>query len=50
MAQNEQGKSFIEQQIMLYESTNCFGKTNEVLERDIEIVEYMNDLIDTFGT
>jgi hypothetical protein len=36
--------------MMLYESTGCFGKTKEVLQRGVEIVEYMNDLIDTFGT
>ena len=34
----------------LYESTDCFGKMKEVLRRGVEIVEYMNDLIDTFGS
>jgi len=47
--QNEQKKSFIEQQMALYSSTSCFGSSNEVLKRNVEIVEYMNDLIDTFG-
>jgi hypothetical protein len=47
--QNEQGESFIEQQMTLYESTGCFGETKEVLRRSIEIVEYMNDMMDTFG-
>jgi hypothetical protein len=45
--QNEQNRSFIEQQLTLYGSTECFGK-NEVLKRGVELVEYMNDLIDSF--
>jgi len=33
----------------LYSSTGCFAKSaNEVLRRDVEIVEYMNDLLDSF--
>jgi hypothetical protein len=31
-----------------YGATGCFGKDQEVLRRDVEIVEYMNDLIDSF--
>ena len=46
--QNNQDRSFIEQQIMFYSRTGCFGKSQEVLRRDVEIVEYMNDLIDLF--
>jgi len=46
---NEQHRSFIEQQMELYKPTGCFGKSNEVLRRDVEIVEYMNDLIDSFA-
>lgn len=46
--QNSQQRSFIEQQMMLYSSTGCFGKSKEVLRRDVEIVEYLNDLIDLF--
>jgi len=45
---NEQQASFIEQQLKLYSSTGCFGKSNEVLRRDVEVVEFMNDLIDRF--
>jgi len=45
---NEQRRSFIEQQLELYHHTGCFGKSNEVLRRDVEIVEYMNNLIDSF--
>lgn len=33
----------------LYSATGCFGKSQEVLRRDVEVVEYMNDLIDTFN-
>ena len=46
--QNNQDRSFIEQQMMFYGGTGCFGKSQEVLKRDVEIVEYMNDLIDLF--
>ena len=47
--QNNQDRSFIEQQLMFYSATGCFGKSQEVLRRDVEIVEYMNDLIDSFN-
>jgi hypothetical protein len=33
----------------LYAATGRFGKSKEVLRRDVEIVEYLNDLIDSFG-
>lgn len=34
---------------MLYKRTKCFEKlTREVLRKDIEVVEYLNDLIDMF--
>jgi hypothetical protein len=33
----------------MYAATGCFGKSKEVLRRDVEIVEYLNDLIDSFG-
>lgn len=46
--QNNQDRSFIEQQLAFYGPTGCFGKSQEVLRRDVEIVEYMNDLIDSF--
>ena len=46
--QNNQDRSFIEQQMIFYGQTGCFGKSEEVLRRDVEIVEYMNDLIDLF--
>lgn len=52
--QNKQNRSFIEQQMQLYGETGCFSKeggggtNNEVLKRDVEIVEYMNDLLDGF--
>ena len=46
--QNTQHRSFIEQQLELYKETKCFGKDNEVLRRDVEVVEYMNDLLDNF--
>ncbi|KAH8781530.1 hypothetical protein F5882DRAFT_406357 [Hyaloscypha sp. PMI_1271] len=46
---NNQNRSFIEQQMGLYSATGCFGKSQEVLRRDVELVEYMNDLIDTFN-
>jgi hypothetical protein len=49
LGQNNQNRSFIEQQIGLYSATGCFGKSQEVLRRDVELVEYMNDLIDTFN-
>ncbi|KAH8820029.1 hypothetical protein F5884DRAFT_762608 [Xylogone sp. PMI_703] len=45
---NIQHRSFIEQQMVLYSDTGCFGQSQEVLRRDVEIVEYMNDLIDSF--
>lgn len=39
--------------MLLYDykgSKSCFGERNEeVLHRDVEIVEYMNDLIDSFS-
>jgi len=49
--QNEQNRSFIEQQMVMYKETACFGEEegkNEVLRRDVELVEYMNDLLDAF--
>ncbi|KAB8304205.1 hypothetical protein EYC80_003623 [Monilinia laxa] len=47
---NSQDRSFIEQQIALYRGTGCFKKLNrEVLRKDVEVVEYLNDLIDMFG-
>lgn len=47
--QNSQYRSFIEQQLVLYKRTKCFEKlTREVLRKDIEVVEYLNDLIDMF--
>ena len=46
--QNSQDRSFIEQQMAVYETTGCFGKEQEVLKSGVEIVEYMNDLIDSF--
>jgi len=46
---NSQNRSFIEQQMGMYTATGCFGENQEVLKRDVEIVEYMNDLIDSFG-
>jgi len=51
---NIQHRSFIEQQMALYEWTGCFGsdggrgEKNEVLRRGVEVVEYVNDLLDTF--
>ncbi|KAI9648049.1 hypothetical protein NHQ30_002677 [Ciborinia camelliae] len=46
---NSQERSFIEQQMELYRNTGCFEKLNrEVLRKDIEVVEYLNDLIDMF--
>ena len=32
----------------LYKSTGCFGKINEVLRRGVEVVEYINDVLDKF--
>jgi len=32
----------------LYAEGGCFGK-NEVLRRGVEVVEYLNDLVDMFG-
>jgi hypothetical protein len=46
--QNKQDRSFIEQQMAFYGDTKCFGTDREVLKRGVEIVEYMNDLIDSF--
>jgi hypothetical protein len=46
--QNIQNRSFIEQQMSLYGSTGCF-KDKEVLRSGVEMVEYMNDLMDSFG-
>ncbi|KAG4429103.1 hypothetical protein IFR05_015417 [Cadophora sp. M221] len=46
---NSQNRSFIEQQMSLYAETGCFGKSKEVLRRDVEVVEYLNDLLDLFG-
>lgn len=34
--------------MQLYEATGCFGKSKEVLQRSVEIVEYLNDLMDSF--
>jgi len=45
---NSQDRSFIEQQIELYKDGSCFEK-NEVLRRGVEVVEWVNDLIDMFG-
>ncbi|KAF7902913.1 hypothetical protein EAF00_002815 [Botryotinia globosa] len=46
---NSQDRSFIEQQLELYKGTRCFEKVNdEVLRKDIEVVEYLNDLIEMF--
>jgi len=47
---NSQNRSFIEQQLSMYKETNCFGKSinQEVLRRDVEIVEFLNDLMDEF--
>lgn len=49
--QNKQNRSFIEQQMVLYEyhrAEGCFGKDDEVLHRDVEVVEFLNDLLDMF--
>jgi hypothetical protein len=49
--QNSQERSFIEQQMLLYEyrqEGSCWGKDNEVLRRSVEVVEFLNDLIDEF--
>lgn len=48
MEQNSQDRSFIEQQMAVYGATGCFGKSKEVLRRDVEVVEYLNDLMDSF--
>ncbi|KAH6672911.1 hypothetical protein B0J14DRAFT_482518 [Halenospora varia] len=45
---NSQDRSFIEQQMALCSGTGCFGKSKEVLRRDVEVVEYLNDLMDLF--
>ncbi len=47
--QNSQNRSFIEQRMVLYAWTGCFANSKEVLRRDVEVVEYMNDLIDLFN-
>lgn len=51
MTQNTQDRSFIEQQLYLYKATECFGKklNGDVLRRDVEVVEYLNDVIDMFN-
>ncbi|CZS89808.1 uncharacterized protein RAG0_01063 [Rhynchosporium agropyri] len=46
---NSQNRSFIEQQMSLYAETGCFGKSKEVLRRDVEVVEYLNDIMDSFA-
>ncbi|KAL2068768.1 hypothetical protein VTL71DRAFT_15106 [Oculimacula yallundae] len=46
---NSQNRSFIEQQMSMYAETGCFGKSKEVLRRDVEVVEYLNDLMDLFA-
>jgi hypothetical protein len=34
----------------LYKGTKCFTNINrEVLRKDVEVVEYLNDLIEMFG-
>jgi len=33
----------------VYAATECFGKSKEVLRRDVEVVEYLNDLLDEFN-
>ncbi|PQE03223.1 hypothetical protein CJF30_00005721 [Rutstroemia sp. NJR-2017a BBW] len=46
---NTQDRSFIEQQMELYKGTKCFTNMNrEVLRKDVEVVEYLNDLIEMF--
>lgn len=42
--------SFIEQRQSLYKATHCFlhGPIRELLRRDVEIVELLNDLIDQY--
>lgn len=42
--------SFIEQRQSLYKATHCFlnGAIRELLRRDVEIVELLNDLIDQY--
>lgn len=32
----------------LYRDTKCFNK-NEILRRGVEVVEYLNDLVDMFS-
>jgi hypothetical protein len=47
--QNTQDRSFIEQQMLFYGGSGCWRKGDqEVLRRDVEVVEYLNDLIDMF--
>ncbi|OBT64403.1 hypothetical protein VE03_05719 [Pseudogymnoascus sp. 23342-1-I1] len=45
---NEQHLSFIEQQMRLYKASSCFNNVNDILRQDVEVVEYLNDLMDTF--
>ncbi|KAM3085393.1 hypothetical protein ACMFMG_002471 [Clarireedia jacksonii] len=46
---NTQERSFIEQQMELYKGTECFKNMNrEVLRKNVEVVEYLNDLIEMF--
>jgi hypothetical protein len=33
----------------MYSDTGCFKDSKEVLRRDVEVVEFLNDLLDTFG-
>lgn len=35
--------------MVMYEETNCFKEIHEVLKSDVEMVEYMNDIIDSFN-
>jgi len=46
---NSQNRSFIEQQMSMYSGTGCFDDSKEILKRDVEVVEFLNDLLDTFG-
>ncbi|KAI1001978.1 hypothetical protein K3495_g6224 [Podosphaera aphanis] len=45
---NATGRSFIEQQMQLYSATGCFVGNQDVLRGNVEMVEYLNDLIDTY--
>jgi hypothetical protein len=33
----------------MYSGTGCFDDSKEILKRDVEVVEFLNDLLDTFG-